>query len=71
MGRKSIIFGFWLMGFIIGFLGYVVWPSFDGWLMDFLPQIFSNELVIGALLSGIVGSVIMMFSVTLWVKISK
>ncbi|MCJ7637723.1 MAG: hypothetical protein MUO21_09570 [Nitrososphaeraceae archaeon] len=71
MGRKSIIFGFGLLGFILGFLGYVAWPSINAWLIYFLPQIFSNELIFGAVLSGIVGSIIMMFSVALWVKISR
>jgi len=70
LGRKSVLFGFWLLGFTLGFIGYLVSPSIGRWLMEFLPQIFKNEALVGAFLSGIAGSIITTISVALWAKLS-
>lgn len=70
MGRKSTIFGIWLAGYALGFVGYIVAPVLGTWLLTILPQIILIETVLGALISGLVSSVIVTLLVAAWAKFS-
>ncbi len=71
MGRKSAIFGFWLLGFTLGFGGYLASPSVGSWLMEILPQLFVSETFVGAFIAGLATSIITMVSVFLWAKTTR
>ncbi len=65
MSRRLTIFVFWLVGFGIGFVAYLSLPSIAHWLTGAMPN-FMNQAVIGALITGIVGSVVTTFTVIIW-----
>lgn len=65
MSRRLTIFVFWLVGFGIGFVAYLSLPSVAQWLTGAMPNIM-NQAVIGALITGIVGSVVTTFTVIIW-----
>lgn len=71
MGRKTILAGFWLLGFSIGFIGYLIYPGLVDFLMHALPSLFTDKVVVGAFLSGIAGSIITTVSVVLWSYLSR
>ncbi len=62
MGRKAVLFGFWLVGYTLGFFAWVVRAPFLQWIMTLG---FSAE-VAGALITGFAGSILMLVSVVLW-----
>jgi hypothetical protein len=65
LSRRLTIFVFWLVGFGIGFVAYLSLPSVSQWLTGAMPN-FMNQAVIGALITGIVGSVVTTFTVIIW-----
>jgi len=68
MGRKAVLFGFALLGYTLGFTGYLASPAIGNWLMKILPQIFISEALAGAFLSGVVGSIITTVSAAIWAR---
>jgi hypothetical protein len=62
MGRKSVLFGFWLLGYTLGFFAWIVRAPALQWIMTLG---FSQE-VAGALITGFAGSTLMLVSVVLW-----
>lgn len=70
MGRKAVLAGFWTVGFAIGFFGYVLFPTLSG-LLKVLPNILYNEMFIGALISGAIGSTVSTLAVELWGRFSE
>ena len=58
MGRASLVFGFWLIGYALGFFGYLLYPAISAALLALLPSIFITPEIVGAFLSGIAGSII-------------
>ena len=58
MSRGLAIFSFWLLGFGIGFIGYLSLPGIADWFSIVLPK-FVNQAIIGALIAGMVGSAVM------------
>jgi uncharacterized membrane protein YeaQ/YmgE (transglycosylase-associated protein family) len=67
LSRRLAIFAFWLLGFGIGFLGYLSLPSFAGWFALVIPNFnHINQAVIGALIAGVIGSAVSTFSVVTW-----
>lgn len=65
MSRGFAIFCFWLLGFAIGFMGYLIFPNFSGWFQEVFPKFF-DQTIIGALIAGIVGSAISTLSIVTW-----
>ncbi|MCD6037153.1 MAG: hypothetical protein K0S67_1041 [Nitrososphaeraceae archaeon] len=65
MSRRLTIFVFWLVGFGIGFVAYLSLPGIAQWLAVATPN-FLNQAVIGALITGIVGSLASTFTVIIW-----
>ena len=56
LSRGPAVFAFWLLGFGIGFMGWLSLPSIVTWFSAFMPAL--NQSVIGALMAGIVGSAV-------------
>lgn len=71
MGRKAILTGFWLVGFAIGFFGYLVYPNVADFLMAVLPTLFASRQIVGAFLSGIAGSIITTVTLIMWSYLSR
>jgi uncharacterized protein YacL len=65
MSRCIMILAFWLLGFGIGFVGFLSLPSIASWFSEHVP-VFLNQSVVGALIAGIVGSAICTFAVVTW-----
>lgn len=65
MSRRLAIFAFWLLGFGIGFAGYLSLPNIAQWLALSVPN-FMNQAIIGALIAGVVGSAVSTFSIVTW-----
>jgi uncharacterized membrane protein YeaQ/YmgE (transglycosylase-associated protein family) len=65
LSRRFAVFAFWLLGFVLGFMGYLSLPGIASWFTEFVPN-FLNQSVIGALIAGIVGSAVSTFSVITW-----
>lgn len=65
MSRGLVIFLFWIMGFSIGFAGYLVLPDIAEWLGQAMPG-FIDHKTVGALVAGIVGSAISTLTIVKW-----
>ena len=65
MSRGLVIFLFWVMGFSIGFAGYLVLPDMAEWLGQAMPG-FIDHKTVGALVAGIVGSAISTLTIVKW-----
>jgi hypothetical protein len=65
MSRGLIIFLFWVMGFLIGFTGYIVLPDIAEWLGQAVPG-FIDHKTVGALVAGIVGSAVSTLTIVKW-----
>jgi len=70
MGRASIIFGLWMVGYVVGAVGYLMIPSLNEMLMQIIPQLFRSELLAGAFVTGLATSIVAVVSVTLWAHLS-
>lgn len=72
MGRFAALSIFWTVGFAIGFLGYLAYPTVSSWLSNTLPNalpnIVLNQVFIGAVISGIAGAVVSTVLVIRWSK---
>jgi hypothetical protein len=65
MPRKLAIFIIWLVGFVIGFGAYLLFPNITNWFQTNMPQ-FLDTSMIGALIAGIIGSVISTLTIMTW-----
>jgi len=66
VSRGLAIFIFWILGFTIGSVGYMVVPNVTSWLGNILPDIVINQAILGSILAGVVGSAISTFTVVTW-----
>jgi hypothetical protein len=66
MSRGLAIFIFWALGFTIGSAGYIMVPNAVSWLGNILPEIVVNQVVLGSVLAGVVGSAVTTFTVITW-----
>ncbi len=67
MGRKSILLGFWLLGYALGFFAWFASPSLISWV----ESIGLSAQLAGALLTGLAGSIMMLVGVFLWSFLSS
>ncbi len=67
MGRKLVLFGFWLLGYALGFFAWLVRAPVIAWIMTlgFSPD------VAGAMITGLASSIVMLVAVLLWSFMSK
>ena len=68
MGRKAILFGFWLLGYALGFFAWLVRAPVINWIMTFGG--FNADLA-SALLTGFAGSLVMLVGIILWSYLSS
>ncbi|MFQ5969146.1 MAG: hypothetical protein ACE5J2_01440 [Nitrososphaerales archaeon] len=70
MGRFAALSVFCIIGFAIGFLGYLAYPTVWSWLSNTLPNalpnLVPNPVFIGAIISGVAGAVASTFLVIRW-----
>ena len=66
MTRGVAIFIFWILGFTIGSVGYMVVPGVASWLGQILPNIVVNQAILGSILAGVVGSAVSTITVVTW-----
>jgi uncharacterized membrane protein YeaQ/YmgE (transglycosylase-associated protein family) len=71
MSRGLAIFIFWVLGFSIGSVGYILVPNLVSWLGNILPEIVINQAILGAILAGVVGSAVSTFTVVTWANKSS
>jgi hypothetical protein len=62
MGRKTVLFGFWLFGYILGFLAWLLREP----VVTFISRLGVNQDIATAILAGVLGGFLMMFSVLIW-----
>ena len=67
MGRKAVLFGFWLLGYALGFFAWLVRAPVISWI----ESIGVSVEVAGALITGLAGSVVMLVGVILWSYLSS
>jgi hypothetical protein len=67
MGRKLVLFGFWLVGYTLGFFAWLVRVPVVNWIMT----LGISADVAGALITGLASSIIMLVGVMLWSFLSK
>ena len=65
MSRGFLVFIFWLIGFGVGFAGYLSLPGIADWFTTSMPK-FIDQAVIGALIAGMIGSAVSTFTVVTW-----
>jgi hypothetical protein len=70
MSRKLAIFLCWLFGFGIGFGGYLAFPTINQWFENIAPH-FLNESMLGALVAGIIGSILSTATILTWANRSS
>ena len=61
-GRGRILFGFWLVGYALGFVAYLVRVPF----IIALEELFSSSVIVGAMISGLAGSILMLAVLYVW-----
>jgi hypothetical protein len=67
MGRKIVLFGFWLLGYTLGFVAWMVRTPVIGWIMT----LGISADVAGAMITGFASSIMMLVGVMLWSFLSK
>ncbi|MDA4116818.1 MAG: hypothetical protein OK455_00545 [Thaumarchaeota archaeon] len=67
MGRKLVLFGFWLLGYALGFFAWSVRVPVVNWIMTLG---FSADIA-GAMITGLASSILMLVGVILWSFLSR
>jgi hypothetical protein len=67
MGRKAVLFGFWLLGYALGFFAWLVRAPVYAWI----ESLGVSADVAGALITGFAGSIMMLVGVFLWSYLSS
>lgn len=67
MGRKLVLFGFWLVGYALGFFAWLVRAPVITWVMT----LGISSDVAGALITGLATSIVMLVGVMLWSFLSR
>ncbi len=64
MSRGPLIFGFWLLGYALGFVAYIVRLP----IISAIESIFGsvNADLVGAIVSGFSGSILMLVFLFVW-----
>jgi hypothetical protein len=68
MGRKTVFFGFWLLGYAIGFFAYLIAPGAFRW---FTYSFTLSPEMAGAMISGLVGSIFMLGAVAIYARMGQ
>ena len=65
MPRKLAIFIIWLIVFGIGFGAYLMFPGITNWIQTNVSQ-FLDTSILGALIAGIIGSILSTITIMMW-----
>ncbi len=72
MGKIGVILGLGLLGFVIGFAGFLAFGVLGDTLVRLIPYLFSLDgFFLRAMFSGLIGSVITVIAVVIWSYSSK
>ncbi|NWG08711.1 MAG: hypothetical protein HXX80_00075 [Nitrososphaerales archaeon] len=72
MGRISILIGLGLVGYALGFIGFLAFSVLAEALVNFLPFLLNiDSYLMRAALSGVVGSIITLVAIVVWSYSSK
>ncbi len=68
MGRLTVLFGIWLLGYVIGFIGYLLIAETNAlsYLILWLSRIFGNSQIVAAGLVGLATSFLALAVVVAW-----
>ena len=67
MGRKVVLFAFWLLGYALGFFAWLVRAP----VIQFIMNFGISADAAGALITGFAGSLVMLVGVILWSYLSS
>jgi hypothetical protein len=67
MGRKVVLFSFWLVGYVLGFFAWLVRVP----VLQFIESIGLSANTAEALVAGLFGSSVMLVGVLLWSFLSS
>jgi hypothetical protein len=67
MGRKIVLFAFWLLGYTLGFFAWMVRTPVISWIMT----LGISADVAGAAITGLASSIMMLVGVLLWSFLSR
>jgi len=67
LGRKLVLFGFWLVGYALGFFAWLVRAPIITWVMT----LGISADVAGAMITGLASSIVMLVGVMLWSFLSR
>ncbi|HZW85612.1 MAG TPA: hypothetical protein VFE91_06925 [Nitrososphaerales archaeon] len=67
MGRKTVLIGFWLLGYALGFFAWLVRAP----VISFIENFGLSADMAGALITGFAGSLVMLVGVILWSYLSS
>jgi nitrate reductase gamma subunit len=62
MSRLTVLFGFALFGYVLGFLAFLIGPS----VADVIARIGIDQNIVAAILAGIAGGFLMVITVLVW-----
>jgi hypothetical protein len=68
VGRTTILFGFWILGYAVGFLGYLIMSKtniLQGFL-NFLYSIFGDPQLVNAAIVGLATSLLSLGLLIAW-----
>ena len=68
MGRLAALAIFSAVGYTIGFLGYLAYPTFSTWVFTGIPSLLLSQAFIGAVASGMAGLIATLALVIRWSK---
>ncbi len=68
MGRTATILGIWILGYVIGFIGYIALAETNalGFMFAALVRIFGNYQIVAAGLVGLATSFLALVIVIAW-----
>ena len=67
MGRKIVLFGFWLLGYALGFFAWLVRAP----VISAIESFGLSSDAAGALITGFAGSLVMLVGVFMWSYLSS
>ncbi len=68
MGRLAALSIFSIIGFTLGFLAYLAFPTMSTLAVKAVPSLLLSQFFIGAVASGVIGLVASLVLVTRWAR---
>lgn len=72
MGRMTVFLSVWLIGYVLGFVGYLAYPALSEMAIRSLPFFMTlDSRVIGATIAGTITSFLTLLGVIAWARSSR